>query len=306
MATNVMADRQRQPTPSPNHPSPVDSHPPQEVLLMAERVGIAKAHLSWLDLTLKSFIGGIAISLGGAFDLFLVGGAPGLRASNPALATFIGAMVFPIGFVIIMLTNMELCTSNFFTMTYSTLRRRTTLYDLARNLVVSYIFNAAGCLFYAGLFCWWADTLNTDAQTSYAVTQAESRVNVNWGYNVTRGIMCNWLVGLAFFFATQGRDNTSKIYGIWVVIVAFPAMGFQHSIANYFMVPIGMFYGTNFGVGKFIWASIVPVTLGNIIGGAGMGAFVMWVVYGRHEVDVREERKREVDGNANGHGNGSV
>ena len=94
--------------------------------------------------------------------------------------------------------------------------------------------------------------MQSDAQSSYAVTQAEGRVNVNGGYNVTRGIMCNLLVGLAFFFATQGRDNTSKIYGIWIAISAFVALGYQHSIANYFMVPIGMFYGMNFGVGKFI------------------------------------------------------
>lgn len=137
--------------------------------------------------------------------------------------------------------------------------------------------------------------MQSDAQSSYAVTQAEDRVNVNWGYNVTRGIMCNWLVGLAFFFATQGHDNTFKIYGIWIVISAFVALGYQHSIANYFMIPIGMFYGTNFGVGKFIWASIIPVTIGNIIGGAFFGALAMWVVYGRHEVPVREEKKREED-----------
>jgi formate/nitrite transporter len=290
-----MADREHYTLAPPNLTSPVDSHTPQETLHLAEQAGVAKANLSWTDLIVKSFLAGIFISIGGAFDLVLVGGAPGLRASNPALATLLGALAFPTGFVIIMLSNMELCTSNMFTMAYSTLRRRTTLYDLARNWIVSYIFNAAGCLFYAGILCWWADTMQSDAQSSYAVTQAEGRVNVKWGYNVTRGIMCNWLVALAFFFATQGRDNTSKIYGIWIVISAFVALGYQHSIANYFMIPIGMFYGTDFGVGKFIWASIIPVTIGNIIGGAFFGAFAMWVVYGRHELSVREEKKHEED-----------
>lgn len=291
----MMADREHHTLAPPNLTSPVDSHTPQETLHLAEQVGIAKANLSWTDLIAKSFLAGIFISIGGAFDLVLVGGAPGLRASNPALATLIGALTFPIGFVIIMLSNMELCTSNMFTMAYSTLRRRTTLYDLARNWIFSYIFNAAGCLLYAGVLCWWADTMQSDAQSSYAVTQAEGRVNVNWGYNVTRGIMCNWLVALAFFFSTQGRDNTSKIYGIWIVISAFVALGYQHSIANYFMIPIGIFYGTNFGVGKFIWASVIPVTIGNVIGGAFFGAFAMWVVYGTHEVSVREEKKLETD-----------
>lgn len=292
-----MAEREHRTIAPPNLTFSVDSHTPPKTLRLAEQAGVAKARLTWLDLITKSFLAGIFISLGGAFDLVLVGGAPGLRSSNPALATLIGAFAFPTGFVIIMLTNMELCTSNMFTMAYSTLRRRTTLYDLARNWIVSYIFNAAGCLFYAGVLCWWSDSLESDAQSSYAVTQAEGRVNVNWGYNVTRGIMCNWLVGLAFFFDTQGRDNTSKIYGIWIVISAFVAMGYQHSIANFYMVPIGMFYGTNFGVGKFIWASVIPVTLGNIAGGAFFGAFAMWVVYGRHELSVLEEQKHETNSN---------
>jgi formate/nitrite transporter len=235
----------------------------------------------------ESFLAGIFISLGAGFDIMIAGGAPGLRASNPSMATLVSALTFPTGFVVIMLTNMELCTSNMFVMAYSTLRRRTTLYDMARSWIVSYLFNAAGCLFYAGVLYYWADVFQTEAQTSYAKTQAEGRVNINWGYNVTRGIMCNWLVGLAFFLATQGRDNTSKIYGIWVVITCFAAMGYQHSIANYFLVPIGMFYGTNFGVGKFIWASCIPVTIGNMIGGAFFGAFAMWIVYGRHEPSVK-------------------
>jgi formate/nitrite transporter len=251
--------------------SPVDAHTPQASLQLTEQAGIAKVHLSWLDLIIKSFLGGLFISLGAAFDLVLVGGAPGLRSSNPALTTFIGAFVFPIGFVIITLTNMELCTSNMFVMAYSTLRRKTTLYDLARNLVTSYIFSVAGALFYAEILCWWTDTLSMDAQSAYVVTKAEGRVDVNWIYNVTRGIMCNWLVDLAFFLGTQGRDNTSKIYGIWIVIWAFTAMRYQYSIANYFLVSIGMFYGTRFGVRKFIWASCIPVTLGNIIGVLSLG-----------------------------------
>jgi formate/nitrite transporter FocA (FNT family) len=158
-----MAEREHRTLAPANLTSLVDSHTPPETLYLAEQVEVAKANLSWTDLIAKSFLAGIFISIGGAFDLVLVGGAPCLRASNPALATLIGALAFPTGFVIIMLSNMELCTSNMFTMAYSTLRRRTTLYDLARNWIVSYIFNAAGCLFYAGVLCWWADTMHSDA-----------------------------------------------------------------------------------------------------------------------------------------------
>jgi formate/nitrite transporter len=283
-------EREQKTLAPPDLTSPVDSHTPVETLRLAEAAGVAKARLSWLDLSVKSFLAGIFISLGAGLDILIAGGSPGLRASNPAMATLISGFTFPVGFVIIILTNTELCTSNMFVMPYSALRRRISIYDMARNLIVSYVMNIAGCLFYAGILFYWAGVLTSDAQIKYASTQAESRVNVNWGYNVSRGIMCNWLVGLAFFFATQGRDNLSKIFGIWITITCFVAMGYQHCIANFFLVPIGMFYGTSFGVGKFIWASVIPVTIGNIIGGSFFGSFAMWTVYGRHEASVLDRQ----------------
>ncbi|EPE27596.1 hypothetical protein GLAREA_04387 [Glarea lozoyensis ATCC 20868] len=290
----------------------VDSHNPPETVHLIVQAGVAKAKLPWLDLTVKSFFGGFFIALGGLIDLVVAGGSPSLRASNPALATVIAGFFFPTGFVLILLTNMELATSNFFTMTASTLARKTTLYDLAKNWIVSYIFNVAGALFFAGILAWWSDALNTDAQTAWAVSQAEPRVNVTWGYNFTRGIGCNLLVALAMYLATSGRDNTSKIYGIYIPIWAFVILGYQHSIANYMNVPLGMFYGTNFGVGKFIWASCIPVTLGNIVGGAVLVGLPLWILYGRGPEIVNEagmsgtkpgEDKEEMGRNAgaNGH-----
>jgi len=281
------------------HDVKVDSHNAPETQELIAEAGAAKAKLPWVDLILKAFLGGVFIALGGLFDLVVAGGSPGLRASNPALVTLIAAFTFPIGFVLVLLTNVELVTSNFFTMTYSTLTGRTTLYDLARNWIVCYIFNIAGALFFSGVLCWWTDTLSTDAQSAYAVTGAEGRVNVNWAYNFTRGIGCNWLVGLALFLSTSGRDNTSKIYGIWIPIWAFVAMGYQHCIANYFLIPIGMFYGTNFNVGKFIWASCIPVTLGNVVGGAFFCGLAFYILYGREPALANEagmqygEKKRD-------------
>jgi formate/nitrite transporter len=293
-----MAEHEHRTLAPPNLTSGADAHTPVETLRLAEQAGIAKAQLSLLDLSIKSFLGGVFISLGAAFDLVVAGGSPGLRQSNPALATLISAFVFPVGFVLIILMNVELCTSNMFVMAYSTLRRRTTVFDLLKNWIVSYIMNIAGCLFYAGILCYWSDTLSSSAQKDWAASQANSRVNVNWGYNLTRGIMCNWLVGIAFFFSTEGRDLLGKIVGIWIAIWTFVGMGYQHSVANYLLVPIGMFYGgTDFSVGKFIWNSCIPVTIGNILGGAFFGAFTMWMVYGRHEPSVKEMERNTKEAN---------
>lgn len=163
-------------------PHKTDSHPAPETLILIGEAGVAKAKLPWLDLCVKSFLGGVFIAIGSAMDLVLAGGSTGLRASNPSLVTVISAFLFPTGFVLVLLTNVELVTSNMFTMVYSTLVRKTTLYDLARNWIVSYIFNIAGALFYAGVLVWWSNTMESDAQKSYAVSGAEDRINVGWGY----------------------------------------------------------------------------------------------------------------------------
>lgn len=198
----------------------VDAHSPPETCQLMTQSGIAKAKLPWAELIVKSFFGGIFISLGSLFDLVVAGGAPGLRESNPSLITLLAAFTFPIGFVLVILTNVELVTSNMTVMMYTTLQRKTSVYDLLKNWVVCYIFNLAGCLFFTGVLAWWSDTLNSDAMSSYAVTQAEERVNINWWFNFTRGIGCNWLVGLAVYLATSSKDNLSKIVGIWIPIWA--------------------------------------------------------------------------------------
>lgn len=170
-----------------------------------------------------------------------------------------------------------------FILPFTTLQRRTTVWDLAKNWVISYVGNIAGCLFVAGFLAWWSDVLSTDVEKAYAVVQAEERVNVQWSVNLLRGVGCNFLVALAFLLSLGSVDVVSKIYSIWIPIWTFVILGYQHSVANYFMVPIGMFYGTNFSVGKFIYQSIIPVTLGNIIGGSLLGAVMFWYLYGRDD-----------------------
>lgn len=263
--------------------APVNGFSPQEIAHLTSNAGIAKSHLRWGELIVKSFPGSVFISLGGLVNLIVLAGSPGLRESNPGLATLIAGFTFPLGFVLITLTNMELCTSNMFVMPFTALQRKISLLDMGKNLVVSYVANLCGCLFVAGFLGWWSDVLDTDTMSSYAVTQAEDRVNVQWSVNLLRGVGCNFFVALAFFLSIGAVEFVSKVYTIWIPVWAFVIAGYQHSIANYFMVPIGMFYGTNFGVGKFIYQSVIPVTIGNLIGGTLLASLPFWYLYGREE-----------------------
>lgn len=173
--------------------------------------------------------------MGGLFSIVVAGGAVSLRENNPSLATLLGALVFCLGFVLIIITNTELATTNMMIMTYSTLQRKTSILGLTRVLLLSYIFNMAGCLFFAWFLAYWTHTLSTPAEQSFAILQAEGRVRVEyyWSTNFLRAVGCNWLVCLAYFLATGAREYVSKIYAVSFPVWAFGALGYQHSIANY-------------------------------------------------------------------------
>ncbi|CAN6674906.1 hypothetical protein TRVA0_071S00276 [Trichomonascus vanleenenianus] len=268
-------------------------NPTKETVSLLIYCGMTKGRLPWPDLIIKSFLAGALLSLGAMFALLIAGGAPAMRNENPGLVTLLSSFTFPTGFVMLTIVNTELFTANLFVVVFTTCLRKTRLLDLARNLVTSYVMNLAGALFVAGFLCWWSDTLSTDSQKAYAVAQAEERVNVQWSVNFLRGVGCNWLVGLAMFLSIAAHDQVSKIYAIWIPIWTFVALGYQHCIANFFLVPIGMFYGTNFGVGKFIYQSIIPVTLGNIVGGSILNGMVIWFIYGRSR--ILEEKNNNGD-----------
>lgn len=245
------------------------------------------------DLAIKSFIGGSFVAVGSLFDLVVTGGLPGIRASNPSISTLLGGFVFPIGFVLVILTEAELFNSNLFAMVWTTLQRKTSFTNLGKSIVVSYILNLAGSLFVAGFLCWWADVISTDEARTFAATQAEARVGAEWSTNFLKGVGCNWLVGLAAWLSFQATDQLSKIYSIWIPICAFIVLGYQHAIANFSLIPIGMFYKANFGIGKFIVRSVIPVTLGNLVGGI-LFTLSFWYLYGRPTSEEEKLTQKEL------------
>jgi formate/nitrite transporter FocA (FNT family) len=83
-----------------------------------------------------------------------------------------------------------------------------------------------------------------------------------------KGIGCNWLISLGIFMATSANDLTSKAVSIWLSLFSFCALGFEHAVANMYLVPIGMLLGANINLIQFITNNLIPVTLGNVVGGA--------------------------------------
>lgn len=169
--------------------SPGDSYTPKETAWLISDLGVRKARQPILQLILKSFLGGVYLSVGGLFLLILGGGAGGLTTNYPGVQKALGAAVFPIGLIIIVITGLELCTSNFMVMTITTLQRRTTVLDLAKSWVVSFFGNLAGAMFFGGVLVYWTGLVSIAPYKGYATNLAVHKAaGANWREIFLRGI----------------------------------------------------------------------------------------------------------------------
>lgn len=229
---------------------------------------------------LLAFLAGAYIAFGGL--LAEVTNAGMVAAGFPVgLSKFAFGAVFPVGLMLVVIAGSELFTGNVMYMTMGILHGKASWGGLARNWIVSWIFNFVGALFVAYVLAYLGGVILADpAITAGAIKVATGKVNLSWDVAFIRAIGCNWLVCLAVYLAFASDDIIGKILGIWFPIMAFVTIGFEHSVANMFFIPLGMFLG---GEGitwtTMIWNNIIPVTLGNIVGGAIFVACIYWFVY---------------------------
>ena len=245
----------------------------------------AKNSANIVNVILLSFLAGAYIAFGGL--LAVVASAGMLDAGAPiGLEKFVFGAVFPVGLIIVVIAGSELFTGNVMFMTLGVLDGTASIGGLAKNWAISWVFNFVGALFVAYVLAFMGGICPTDASvpayaiSAKAISVAEGKVTMPFLTAMIKGIGCNWLVCLAVWLANASDDVIGKIVGIWFPIMAFVCIGFEHSVANMFFIPLGMFLGAK-GV---TWATIIinnliPVTIGNIIGGGLFVACLYWYTY---------------------------
>ena len=242
----------------------------------------AKNSANIVNVILLSFLAGAYIAFGGL--LAVVASAGMIKAGAPiGLEKFVFGAVFPVGLIIVVLAGSELFTGNVMFMTLGVLDGTASVGGLAKNWVISWIFNFVGALFVAYVLAFMGGIVPADptnAIAAKAIAVSEGKVKLDFLTAMIRGIGCNWLVCLAVWLANASDDIIGKIVGIWFPIMAFVTIGFEHSVANMFFIPLGMFLGAE-GVnwGTIIVNNLIPVTIGNIIGGAIFVACIYWYTY---------------------------
>ncbi len=257
-----------------------DAFSPKEIAIRIEEAGVAKVRLPLLSMATLGVLAGGFIGFGALyFTLVTADSGLGLAASR-----VLGGAVFSLGLILVVIAGAELFTgNNLAVMAWAS--GSISSYELLRNWGVVYGANAVGAVGLAFLvYLSGHPESNGGAVAAQAVKIASAKAALPFMEAFFRGILCNILVCLAIWIAMAGRTVSDKILAILLPISAFVAAGFEHVVANFYFLALGLLLKGPAAVPLGGAASnLVASTMGNVLGGAGMVALVYWVIYRRGE-----------------------
>jgi formate transporter len=267
-----------------------DALPPAEMARKAESVGIAKAAMDTATTFALAVLAGAFIAIGAAFATNTLAGSSDLPYG---VARLLAGLTFSLGLILVVVAGAELFTGNNLIVMAWASRKVSTL-RLLRNWAIVFVGNFVGAIATAGLlYAGKQYEFGKGAVGATALTIAATKTGYGFGQAVALGMLCNALVCIAVWLCYSARTTADKILAIVPPITAFVAAGFEHSVANMFFIPFGIFVKSDSAFvasqkapdlshvtwGHFVTANLVPVTIGNIVGGGLMVGAIYWFVY---------------------------
>lgn len=273
----------------------IDMLIPPEMAVKAEDAGVKKATMGWRNMFLLAILAGAFISLGAVFATTVTAG--GTQQLPYGVAKLLGGLVFCLGLILVIVGGAELFTGNNLVIMAWSSRKISTL-NLLRSWVIVYLGNLAGALMTVLLMLYTGQYQFGNGLVGLNILNiAQAKCSLGFSEALMLGIMCNALVCLAVWLCFSARTTTDKILSIIFPITAFVAAGFEHCVANMYFIPIGILvkktapesFWTAIGkttadYGNLTWenfflVNLLPVSIGNIIGGAVLVGLVYWVIY---------------------------
>jgi formate/nitrite transporter len=242
---------------------------PSELVAEAVRAAKRKAELGVHDMLLRGALAGAFLGFATSL-VFMV--------QTQGVPPIVGALLFPVGFVMLVLLGLELATGNFALLPPAVAAGEITLGQLLRNWFWVYLGNLVGSAGYALLFylaitnCGQnnggpaGDLLRAAAQKKTLGYMAAG--GAGWSTAFIKAVLCNWMVTVGALLAMVSRSTIGKIAAMWLPILTFFAQGYEHSIVNMFVIPAGMFLGAPVSFGNWWLWNQIPVTIGNILSGS--------------------------------------
>jgi formate/nitrite transporter len=268
---------------------------PKELMQEAVQLARRKSELPVRDMLIRGILAGAF--LGYATSLVFV-------VLSQGIAPIVGAILFPVGFVILVLLGLELVTGNFALLPAGVMAGTVRVSKLLRNWGCVYLGNLIGGLLYAALFYLAITSWRTGNGGSVAdlVKQAAQKKTLaymalgsqGWGTAFVKAILCNWMVTIGAMLALVSRSTVGKITAMWLPIMTFFALGFEHSVVNMYLIPSGMMFGAPISVRQALFWNLLPVTLGNLVAGALLTGAALYATYPSETAPVAIQVQVEV------------
>lgn len=263
---------------TPAHHEPVNFYAPREIYEHIVEAGAAKGKQSINNMVTLGLLAGAYIGFGFSACMVAGGQMTTIQKNDPGLFNMLfGSFGFPVGLTLCVLAGAELFTSNIMYVTAAFAEKKCTWLGWIYVVAGSWIFNFAGALILMELV--YAGEI-FEGRSGFTIKLALAKTSHPFNVTVVKGILCNWLVCLGVWQANAAKDLFGKFIGIWLPVSAFVALGFEHCIANMFLIPLSMKLGSGISVGKFVARNLIPSTIGNIIGGAVFVGMFYAAAYG--------------------------
>jgi len=253
---------------------------PKELMQEAVQLAMRKSDLPVRDMLIRGILAGAF--LGYATSLVFI-------VLSQGLPPIVGAILFPVGFVMLVLLGLELVTGNFALLPAGVMAGTVRVTKLLRSWSWVCLGNLIGSVLYAALFYLvitnWrtgnggavADLLKQAAQKK---TLAYAALGYSgWGTALVKAVLCNWMVTIGAVLALVSKSTVGKIAAMWLPIMTFFALGFEHSVVNMFLIPSGMMLGASISVGQALFWNLLPVTLGNLFAGTFLTGMALYATY---------------------------
>lgn len=256
---------------------------PKEITQEFAASGIYKSNLPVIKFVTLAILGGVFIAFGGLLSVMVAGGIPGIGEANPGIVKFVAGALFPVGLIMVSITGADLFTSDCAAFTYPLLQRKIKIAPYFRLLLFSYLFNFIGAQLVAFLLSSEVGLLSKEPWQSYLHNYSEAKVNQDFLKVFIKGIGANWLVCLGMFMGYAAKDIIGKCVAIWIPVMLFVTLGYEHSIANMFFIPAAIYSGSDILWSNFILQNLIPATIGNFIGGSVFVGCIYWYIYLKEE-----------------------
>ncbi|MDC1107259.1 formate/nitrite transporter family protein [Prolixibacteraceae bacterium] len=249
---------------------------PDEIVDVVRQTALKKTTYGSTKILILSFLAGAYIAFGSLLAIIVAGGTPGLSESYIGIQKLLLGATFPVGLIMVVIAGAELFTGNTAYFMPNIMEGKQPVVDMFRNWMWVYLGNFIGSIFVAYFITYLTDVVAHKPWLDMVNDIAIGKTSNPFYKTFLKGIGANWLVCLAMWLGMASKSVSGKIMGIWWPVMAFVTIGFEHSIANMYFIPLAIFHGADITWSDFVFNNLIPATLGNIVG----GLFFVGTLYG--------------------------